>query len=315
MHHRVAHLAASMLAGLALVGCGAGGAGDDWSTATVAQGEDGVTAAVVNSQPAVGPMRLAFGLFSKEGGLVQDAKGKVRLVRIEGNRATAAGEYDLRAVTLRENSTHVHPDGLKHLHDDPVATMYVANVELTKPEEWGAELLVTAGGKQYTHLRTRFFVLAQGTVPALGEAAPRTKQTVLRDVASIAEIDSSNPPRPELHTLTVAEAIDTGKPSLIAFATPAFCQTRFCGPAVDDVVVPLAKQYAGRANFVHIEPYNLADARKGKLVPIPQLEEWGLASEPYLFVLDGKGRVAATFEGIAERDEVAAALDAVLAGR
>ena len=310
MHRRFVRFVAPALLCVAIVGCGTK---DDWSTSAVAQGEDGVTAAVVNSQPATGPTRLAFGLFSKEGGLIQDAKGRVRLVHFEGTRAVAAGEYDLRAVTLRENATHLHPDGQKHLHDDPVATMYIAQVDLTKPEEWGAELLVTAGGKQYTHLRTRFFVLAQSTVPAIGGAAPRTKQPVLRDVADIREIDSSDPPRPELHTLTVADAIDAGKPSLIAFATPAFGQTRFCGPVVDDVVAPLAKEYAGRANFIHIEPYKLADARAGKLTPIPQLDEWGLASEPYLFVLDRAGRVSATFEGIVEREEAAAALDRALA--
>ena len=139
--------------------------------------------------------------------------------------------------------------------------------------------------------------------PGPGMAAPHTKQPVLRDVKDITEIDSSQPPRPELHQLTVAEAIDSGKPTLVAFATPAFCQTRFCGPVVDQVVAPLAKDYAGKANFVHIEPYRLDEARKGRLVPIPQLDEWGLDSEPFIFVLDGKGRVSATFEGVTQRDE------------
>ena len=43
------------------------------------------------------------------------------------------------------------------------------------------------------------------------------------------------------------------------------------------------------------------------------MEQWGLTSEPYLFVLDGAGKVAAKFEGITQKDEVAAALDKVLA--
>jgi hypothetical protein len=63
--------------------------------------------------------------------------------------------------------------------------------------------------------------------------------------------------------MTVAEAIQSKKPTVVTFATPAFCQTRFCGPVVDEVVLPLAKDYAGRANFIHIEPYNLAEARQG----------------------------------------------------
>jgi hypothetical protein len=191
--------------------------------------------------------------------------------------------------------------------------MYVTSVNLDQGEWWGAELSVHTGGKEYKSLRARFFVAATSAVPAIGAPAPRTVQPVLRNVRDIADIDSSVPPRPELHTVTIAEAIASGKPALIAFATPAFCQTRFCGPVIDSVVAPLAKEYAGRASFIHVEPYDLAQARTGKLVPIKEMAEWGLASEPYLFVLDREGRVAAQFEGISEHDEVARALDAVLA--
>jgi predicted transcriptional regulator len=44
------------------------------------------------------------------------------------------------------------------------------------------------------------------------------------------------------------------------------------------------------------------------------MSQWNLATEPYLFVLDGSGRVAAQFEGIVEHDEVAAVLDRLLKG-
>jgi hypothetical protein len=43
------------------------------------------------------------------------------------------------------------------------------------------------------------------------------------------------------------------------------------------------------------------------------MEQWGLTSEPYLFLLDGEGRVAARFEGITEPAEVSEAIDRVLA--
>src|SRR5207253_2634375 len=166
---------------------------------------------------------------------------------------------------------------------------------------------------QYDHIKTRFFVDERTTVPAIGAPAPKSKQPVVRDVKDVAEIDSSSPPRPELHSMTVAEAVESGKPSLVAFATPAFCQTRFCGPVVDTVVAPLAQEYKGKVNVLHIEPYKLADARQGRLVPVPEMEQWGLTSEPYVFVLDGGGKVAARFEGITEKAEVAAALDKALA--
>jgi hypothetical protein len=279
----------------------------------VEQGEHGVKVMVINSQIGLGENRLAFGLISDDGSLVQDATGIVRLYRLDGEKAIAAGEHKLRAVTLRESTDHHHTDGTVHLHNDPIATVYVANADLRETGWWGAEFDVTARGKEHEFLRARFPVDERTSVPAVGASAPRTNQPVARDVKDLAEIDSSKPPRPELHQVTVAEAIDSGKPSVVAFATPAFCLTRFCGPVVDSVVAPLAKQYEGRVQFVHIEPYHLPDARRGRLVPVSAMEEWGLTSEPYLFVLDAQGRVAARFEGITEPGEVGEAIDRVLA--
>lgn len=309
-------VAALGVAGLAtlFVGCGVTAKPDVWSVDAIAKAKPGVSVVVINSQPVVGPTRLAFGLIGDDGALLQDASGGVRLYRLKDDQATVAGDYPLTPVSLREAPDHTHAAGTPAAHNhDPLATMYVAQVDLDQPEWWGAELFVTAGGKEYGGVRARFFVAATSAVPAIGAPAPRTVQPVLRDVRDIAEIDSSVPPRPELHTMTIAEATAAGKPSLIAFATPAFCQTRFCGPVIDAVVAPLAKEYAGRASFVHVEPYVLAEARKGKLVPIKEMAEWGLASEPYLFVLDREGRVAAQFEGISEYDEVKRVLDRLLA--
>jgi hypothetical protein len=309
----------SLLVPLALfaVACGASGdSGKDdpgWSREAVEQGEHGVKVLVINSQIGLGPNRLAFGLIGDDGSLVQDAAGSLRLYRLDGDKATAAGEHTLRAVTLRESTDHQHTDGTVHVHNDPLATVYIANVDLKQTDWWGAEFDVTARDKEHEYLRARFFVEERTSVPAVGAPAPRTTQPVARDVTTLTDIDSSKPPRPELHQLTVAEAIESGKPSLVAFATPAFCVTRFCGPVVDSVVAPLAQQYKDRVHFLHIEPYQVPEARRGRLVPVPAMEQWGLTSEPYLFLLDGEGRVAARFEGITETAEVSEAIDRVLA--
>lgn len=302
----LATIASAAILGLTAVACGPKPV--DWSEDAVAKGDGGITAHRINSQIAVGPTRLAIGIFNKDGGLVHNATGTVKLVRLDAeNKPTAAGDYELRAVHIDEkaHSGHEH---------DPLATMYVANVDIDQKDRWGALLDVKIDGKRYRNLRISFFAAEQATVPGIGKPAPRTTQPTTRTVQDIAQIDSSLPPHPELHDMTVAEAIDSKKPTVVAFATPAFCQTRFCGPVIEEVVWPLAKDYRGRANFVHIEPYRLADARQGKLVPIAEMSQWGLATEPYIFVLDGSGRVAAQFEGIVEKDEVATVLDRLLKG-
>jgi len=81
------------------------------------------------------------------------------------------------------------------------------------------------------------------------------------------------------------------------------------------VIIPLSEQYDGRIEVVHVEPFDLASARQGKLEQVPTVQEWGLLQEPFVFVVAPDGTVAAKFEGIMEAEEVSAALDAVLAGQ
>ncbi len=52
--------------------------------------------------------------------------------------------------------------------------------------------------------------------------------------------------------MTVAASIASGKPTLLVVSTPTYCVSRFCGP-ITDMVQGLSKDYADRANFVHIE--------------------------------------------------------------
>ena len=301
------------------VACGGGNDEDAWSARAISESLEGAPAQpiLVNSSLALGPNRLSFGLFDRDGALVGDASATVRLYTLEGDTGTFVSEHELRPVTLAdEGSIHAHADGTRHEHGDLLATLFVASAELTRTGWWGAELSVVVGGERADGLRLRLWVSERTGEPMLGEPAPRSTQRVLRDVQDIAEIDTANPPMPELHRLTVAEALDTGRPLVIAFATPAFCQTRFCGPVIEQVVRPLYERYGEQAEFLHIEPFDIAEARNGRLVPIPAIEEWGLTTEPWVFVIDRSGRVAAKFEGIISFEEVEAALSPLVeAGR
>ena len=109
-------------------------------------------------------------------------------------------------------------------------------------------------------------------------------------------------------------AVTSGKPTVITFATPAFCQSATCGPQVD-VISAIKDRHKGEANFIHIEVYENpkemeGDISKGRLSPI--LTEWGLQSEPFTFVIDSDGLVAANLQGFVTEDEVRVALEAVL---
>jgi hypothetical protein len=62
--------------------------------------------------------------------------------------------------------------------------------------------------------------------------------------------------------------------------------------------------------FIHVEPYDL-DKTPEELVPVDAALDWGLPSEPWVFVIDGKGLVAAKYEGVLSTKELRNALSSL----
>lgn len=318
---RAAVAALALLSALALAACSGGGDDEDgaassdpadWSgTIEVRQGQP-VIPQLVNSRLGVGSNRLAFGLFGPDGALIHDAAGaELRLYAInDDDRGTLAAETALRSTALAEERDHAHTDGSLHIHSDTLITVWGQTVELTQEGWWGADLTVERGGERHEGLRLRFFVLADAEEPAVGEPAPPTQQRTLAGGVDIAELSTAQPPNPEMHRLTIADALELDRPLVVTFATPAFCQTRFCGPVLEQVVTPLSERYDGRVEFVHIEPFDLARVRdESAFVPVPAMAEWGLSTEPWVFVVDAQGLVAAKFEGVVSQEEIVEVLE------
>ncbi len=197
--------------------------------------------------------------------------------------------------------------------------VYSATVDFERAGDWDMEVRVFLPGGVIGVGRAQLSVATAGSALALGVRPPASRNktsanfTDPEDPAELATITSSEVPDPDLYRMTVAEALDSGLPSIVSFATPAFCQTATCGPQVE-VITALKDSYSGQVNFIHIEVYDspdkLTDLSRARLVP--QMAEWGLLTEPYTFVLDGDGRVAAKFEGFVNEYELADALRAVL---
>ena len=315
-----------------------------WDAASVGKSISSApfTPVIANSNLGRGPTRLAVALFQKDSTLVLQAEVSARLFRLDNqpeqhpDTATERGTYRFTARTVdtadhgamrfdRDAAGRTYADVALRApstaepaapaHDGALATIFTSMVDLNEAGMWSAQIDVKTGGKEYRSLLVTFAVSERTAEPAVGEPAPRTVQKLAKDVANLAEIDSSKTPNPELHSITVADAIASGKPSVIAFVTPAFCQTRYCGPVMQTIVTPLHQQYRDRAHVIHIEPYDVALARRGTLTAVPATGEWNLRSEPFIAVLDRQGRVTAKFEGIIDLDEVKQALEAALAAK
>jgi hypothetical protein len=270
---------------------------------------------IVPSELVVGPNRFVVGLVDQENkALVIDAQLHIRIFKLEGGGRvqTLKVETDARPVTIRTNFTHVHKDDTIETHEAGTVGVYVANVAFDSPGEWGVEITGSLKGQPLPTLTPAFEVQEKSRTIPVGAPAPRTIQTILSDVDDIFKIDTSNPPDPHMHTMTIADAVTSGKPTVIVFSTPGFCVTRICGPT-KDVADDLYEKYKGQANFIHVEPYDLEKARSGQeLSPVPATLEWGLETEPWVFLVDREGKVAAKFEGIVSFEEVEAALTPLL---
>ena len=308
----------ALLASLALIAAACGGGGDDANTPDNGATDNGpseIAAQVASSDLLVGLNRLSIGLFDAETNLILGAQVTLRLFKIDGDEETFVTELPAQYVALESNFVHKHEDGLPHTHAEGEIGLYIVSVEFDSAGIWAAEVTATIDGQEQEPVRAHFEVLAESDVPNIGDPAPRTLQLTLSDVTELSEIDTSFEPDPEMHELTIAAAIDSGKPVVVAFTTPAFCVSRICGPVKSEVVDPLFEEFQDEVLFVHVEPWDVVTAREtGELVPVDALFEWSLQTEPWVFLIDAKGLIAARFEGIVSQGELREAIEAVLAG-
>jgi len=198
--------------------------------------------------------------------------------------------------------------------------IYTSYTDFAHAGDWGVEVTAHQAGKDDRTARVTFSVRATTQTPAIGADAPPSDTLTSSDPAGLVVISTDTNPDPAFYRLSVRQAIAAGKPFVLVFATPAFCVSGTCGPALD-LVKQVAPGYVGRVNFIHVEPYVLT-ITNGHTQPeldvtgypkqVPATVEWGLPTEPYVFVVDAHGKVAAKFEGMAYPDELTAALDAVL---
>jgi hypothetical protein len=197
--------------------------------------------------------------------------------------------------------------------------LYRATVTFGRAGAWGLEAVTTEPDGSHRTGRFIFDVRAIGTTPAIGAAVPASETPTATDAAGIAAISTDDDPDPDFYTTSVADALAAHEPFVLVFATPAFCSSATCGPTLD-VVKGVAADYKDRLTFINVEPYQLSMV-DGHLQPVlttnnlpitvAAVNEWGLPTEPYIFVVGADGKLSAKFEGIAAEDELRAAFDAV----
>jgi hypothetical protein len=176
--------------------------------------------------------------------------------------------------------------------DDPFAAVYQADgVELDEPGTWSL-LAVTDVGGRLVAASTEVRVRRDTPIPARGDRAPVVDTDTVTSAGGVEAVDTRRPPARELHETNFRDAVGR-KPVALLFATPQLCRSRVCGPVVD-IALQLKQKYGDRVAFIHQEVYVDNDPAAGLRAP---LRRFGLTTEPWLFAIDERGRVAWRLEG------------------
>lgn len=240
-----------------------------------------------------GTQRLAFAIVARDG-----------LVRAPTLPVTVRRDGDRQTVTARYRP---FPAGTRGV--------YTAQATFERAGTYTIEVDVPMDAGKTIRLRFPAEVAARPKSVAVGDRAPASRNRVASDAGALTELTTSTQPDPALYRTRIADALAARRPFVVVFASPAFCTTPLCGPQVEDLST-LARDYAGRAEFIHVDLYENPHEIKGDLARArrtPVLGEWGLHTDEWTFVVGGDGRVAARFEAYAAREEVEEALKAALA--
>jgi hypothetical protein len=185
--------------------------------------------------------------------------------------------------------------------------VYAADVTFDRAGFWAVELTAELDGSPKTG-QAVFEVLEEPRYPAVGEAAPRSKNLTVTSKAPEPAIDSraetgGEVPDEILHRTTIKESIDKGEPALVVFSTPVYCVSQFCGP-VTDTIEELARDYADRANFIHVEVWWNFE----KQVVNKTAGEWIFVrndlTEPWIYLIGADGKIVERWDNVATREEI-----------
>jgi hypothetical protein len=253
---------------------------------------------LVPSELIVGPNRFAVGIFDQGGDLVHNADVHLHF-------------YDLSDSTMPafESEADAYPLST----EDGDVTIFAYEREFPHGGIWGVEVEVTFPDGSEAINGIRFSVAADSPSLEPGEKVPPIRTPTLADVnQDLSLLSSAQAPNPTFYEQSLDQAMTSGKPTLLLFATPAFCQTRFCGPSYE-IFSSLEERYRDTMNFIHVEVFTgLPNPEANNWAVAPAMEQFGLESEPWIFLIGQDGTVLYRVEGIFTQEEIERHLGAQL---
>ena len=246
-----------------------------------------------------GENRFGFGVFTVSREQVGDAQVAIYAAPSGGGKAIGPFPARIESLAVKpqfeSQTTDLDPDSAK--------VVYVTSIELDREGNWDLLALFREGGGYTGTFSPTVKVGGSEDIPAVGERPPRIHTPTVSDVGGdVGKIDTRSPPD-DMHKVDFADVLGK-EPVVLLFATPALCESRVCGPVVD-VAQEVEHEAGAGVNFIHMEVFNNNNASDGYR---PQLLEFGLRTEPWLFVIDRKGIVRSRLQGAFSASELESAV-------
>ncbi len=298
----------SLAAALFLAACG--GSGDEASPDETVPGGgstleqlwrapgDDVAVIPGTSSFEPGHVRVAFVVLDAEGRPVTLPTARVWLSR------------GLEEKPFLESTAELERIGVPGGAEVDATHIYVAHVPIAKAGTYWF-LAEPEGGPEAVQAIGNIVVEPSVPAPGVGDAAlPSETPTLASAGGKASKVTTRVPPDLTLIEHSVAETLRAGIPFVVTFSTPEFCASRVCGPVVD-VVEETSKRFEGEdVRFIHVEVYEGNDPAKGYN---RWMQEWGLVTEPWTFVVDSQGKISSRFEGLVSVHELEDAARMMLA--
>jgi hypothetical protein len=237
------------------------------------------TVRTANTPVVYGNVLLAFAFLGSDGTAAPDPRGAVtaRYLAVPGTPADGIGP-------VRSNPA------------DARGAYLADGVRFNAVGVWEATATADIQGRTGPlRISATFPVAAKPSFPAIGDQAipvdnPTMKSHVPASQIDSRAVDGSPIPDPELHRWSVRDALAAHRPILLLFSTPAFCKSQICGPETDKMA-ELAKTYADRAVFIHVEVWRNFDTAALSPAATAWLLHGGVLNEPWLYLIDAKGTI------------------------
>ncbi|MDP9404360.1 MAG: hypothetical protein M3P85_13780 [Actinomycetota bacterium] len=148
---------------------------------------------------------------------------------------------------------------------------------------------------------------AKAKAPLVGQPLLSVPTPTAADARGVDPICTRDPMCP-LHDVSLDAALAENRPLAVLLATPARCQSRLCGPVLDNLLAH-RDAFADRVRFVHVEIYA---SRTGTELA-PAVKAYGLSQEPFLFLVGADGVIRERIDNAFDRTEAGQALERLVA--